>query len=66
LPFAVVKGTVETVIAFVADLNAGVPEFLGVGLVSNVFEHPGDLSVLDLEKELPTELKILALLIDRE
>jgi len=49
-------------IALVANAGAGVPEFLGVGLVSHIFERLGDLAVFDLVELLTAKLEVVALI----
>src|SRR5512145_3018541 len=65
LALAVEERPAEPVVAPVADLRAGVPELLRVGLVGHVAQHPRDLAALDLEEELARELKVVPLLVDR-
>src|SRR5690606_209013 len=66
LALAVEERTTEAVVAFVADRRAGVPEFRRADLVGHVLEHAGDLAVLDLVEQLAAELRVVALLVDRE
>src|SRR4051812_44260679 len=63
LTFAIEEGTEHAPVAVVAQGGAGVPEFLGIGLVGNIFDLLGDLAVLDLEEELAAELEVVALLV---
>ena len=66
LALAVEEGAAEAVVALVADADAGVPELRRAHLVGDVLELLGDLAVLDLVEELAAELRVVALLVDRE
>src|SRR5688500_11613585 len=59
LALAVVERPAHPVVPLVADGGARVPEFLRIGLVGHVPEHPGDLSVQDLVEELAAELEVV-------
>ncbi len=63
-PFAVEERAEGAVVVLVAELGAGIPEFLGVGLVGHVVEHPDDLAVLDFVEQLSAKLEVVALLVD--
>src|SRR5210317_1946794 len=65
LAFAIKERTAQTVVALVTQCGTGIPELLGVGLVSNIFNHALDLAVLDFVEKLPAELEVIALLVDR-
>jgi hypothetical protein len=64
LPFAVEEGASQAIVAVVANGGAGVPEFLGVGLVGYIFQRACDLSIFDLIEQLAAELEVVALLVD--
>src|SRR5690554_3747845 len=64
LAFSIEESTKKLVIIFVTNLYAGVPEFLCIGLVGNVFQHLCDLPVFNLIEELTSELEVVALLVD--
>src|SRR5690606_27343354 len=66
LALAVEERAAQAVVAFVGDGAAGVPEFRRADLVGHVFQHAGDLAVLDLVEKLAAELRVVALLVDRE
>src|SRR5690606_18564759 len=66
LALAVDERTTEAVVACVAGRRAGVPEFRRAELVGHVLEDAGDLAVLDLVEQLAAELRVVALLVDRE
>src|SRR5690606_20368093 len=66
LALAVEERTTKAVVALVADRHAGVPEFRRADLVGHVLDHAGDGTVLDLVEQLATELRVVALLVDRE
>jgi len=65
LTFTVKKRAAQPVVAFVANGGAGIPELLRIGLVSDIFQHAGDLPILYLVEQLTAELEIIPLLIDR-
>ena len=48
-----------------AQAVAGTPKVCGSRLVSDVAQHPSNLSILNLPKSLPAKLEVVALLIDR-
>src|SRR5690554_165031 len=64
LAFSVEESTKKLVIILVTNLDAGIPKFLRVGLVSHIFKHPGNFAVLDFIEELATKLEVVALLVD--
>src|SRR5690606_33170716 len=66
LSLAVEERAAEPVVGLVADGRAGVPELRRAHLVSDVLEHARDLAVLDFVEQLPAELRVVALLVDRE
>src|SRR5690554_279502 len=66
LALAVEERPAQAVIGLVADRAAGVPELRRADLVGHVLDHAGDLAVLDLVEQLAAELRVVALLLDRE
>src|SRR5688500_14776321 len=66
LALAVEERTAEAVIRLVADRHAGVPELRRADLVGDILDHAADLAVLDLVEQLAAELRVVALLVDRE
>src|SRR5690606_27553352 len=66
LALAVEERTAEAVVALVADGDARVPELWGADLVGHVLDHAGDPAIPDLVEQLPAELGVVALLVDRE
>src|SRR5690606_30573817 len=66
LSLAVEEGPVESVVALVADADAGIPELRRPQLIGHILDHFGHLAVLDLVEELAAELRVVALLIDGE
>src|SRR3546814_13215990 len=66
LALAVEERAAHAVVALVADRRAGIPELRRADLVGHVLEHPGDLAVLDLVEQLAAELRVVALLVNRE
>src|SRR5689334_17060642 len=66
LPLAVEERAAEAVVLLVADRDARVPEFRRADLVRDVLERLRDLAVFDLVEELPAELRVVTLLVDRE
>src|SRR5665213_1343034 len=66
LSFAVEERSADRVARLAADRFHRVPEVRGADLVGHVLEHPGDLAALDLIEDLPAELRVVALLVDRE
>ncbi|KAG0938345.1 hypothetical protein G6F31_015467 [Rhizopus arrhizus] len=65
LALAVEERTAQAVVALVGHGGAGIPEFRRADLVGHVFQHAGDLAVLDLVEQLAAELRVVALLVDR-
>ncbi len=63
LALAIKIRTAQTIITFVCNGCAGIPEFLGIRLVSHILQHTRDLSVFDLIKQLSAKLEIIPLLI---
>src|SRR5678816_681680 len=66
LPLAIEEAAAELVARLAADHVHGVPEIRGPHLIRDVLEHPRDLPATDLVEHLPAELRVEALLIDRE
>src|SRR5574343_2098257 len=66
LALAVEERAAEAVVALVADGLAGGPELRRADLVGHVLDHALDLAVLDLVEQLAAELRVVALLVDRE
>src|SRR5690554_1290966 len=66
LALAVEERAAQAVVVLVADRAAGVPELRRADLVGHVLDHAGDLAVLDLVEQLAAELRVVALLVDRE
>src|ERR1700757_3963105 len=66
LALAVVVGAAEEVALRSADNVHRAPELRRPHLISAVLEHADDLAALDLIEELSAELRVVALLVDRE
>jgi hypothetical protein len=64
LALSIEERTKQTVVMFVANSRTAIPELLGIGLIGDVVQKSGYLSVLDLVKDRTSKLKIIALLID--
>src|SRR5688500_49692 len=56
----------ELVAAIAAEHVERVPDLRSADLVGHVLEHPDDLAATDLIEELPTELRVVPLLVDGE
>ncbi|KAG1183623.1 hypothetical protein G6F35_015296 [Rhizopus arrhizus] len=59
LALAVEERTAQAVVALVGHGGAGIPEFRRADLVGHVFQHAGDLAVLDLVEQLAAELRVM-------
>src|SRR3954462_5142520 len=66
LPLSIEEAGAHLVALLAADHVHGVPEVWRAHLVGDVLQHAGDLATLDLIEELTAELRIVALLVDRE
>ena len=64
LSLAVVEGAKWPVVLLAADLYAGIPEFLGVGLVGYIVQHAGNGAILNGIEYLSAKLKVIPLLVD--
>lgn len=64
LSLSIKESTHEAVVVPVTDRRARVPKLLGVGLVSYVLEHTGDLPIFDLKEYGSAKLEVVTLLVD--
>src|SRR6476469_4598380 len=66
LSLSVEEARAHLVALAAADHVHRIPEVRRAHLVGDVLEHADDLATLDLVEELATELRVVALLVDRE
>src|SRR4249920_3273270 len=66
LTLRVTKRAAQEVALLPANHIQARPEFRRLHLIRDVFEHSDDLAALDLVKDLAAELRVVALLVDRE
>src|SRR5688572_3223994 len=66
LALSIIEARPELIALRPADHVHCVPEIGGPHLVRNILQHAGDLAVANLIKDLAAELRVVALLVDRE
>src|SRR6185369_10479252 len=66
LALCVAERTAQEVALWTADHVQARPELRRLHLIGDVLEHTGDLPTLDLVENLAAELRVVALLVDRE
>src|SRR5574338_428218 len=66
LTFRVAERTPQPITVFTANHVHRVPEFRRAHLVRDILEHAGDLAATNLVEQLAAELRVIALLVDRE